>query len=98
MTALALALLFSAFCKPRTAEHTGSEGAALVWYAVGTSGSIDPNLPMNPDDPMTAGEFQSTYYPLCSTGDEVDCVRGFYSGTPPTSGYDMGIEQLRKDL
>jgi hypothetical protein len=99
VTALALALVCSAFSKSRTTtQKQGFEDAALIWYLVDGSGHVDPNNPMNPGDPMTAGEFLSTFYPLCSSGTEADCVRGFASQTPPSSITDAGIEQIKKDL
>ena len=97
LTALALAFLCSAFSKPRTAQKQSFEDIELIWYLVDESDQINPNYPMNPSDPMTAGEFQSTYYPLCASGTEVDCVRGFYSQTPPVSASDAGIEQIKKN-
>lgn len=97
VTALALALLCSAFSKPRTAQKQSPDDPDLIWYLVDGAGHVDPNSPMNPNDPMTAGEFQSAFYPLCASGTEVDCVRGFYSQTPPASADDAGIAQIKKD-
>jgi hypothetical protein len=97
-TALGLALLCSAFSKPRTAQKQSFEDPQLVWYLVNESGQINPNNPINPSDPMTAGEFQAAYYPLCASGTETDCVRGFYSQTSPSSGNDTGVQQIKKDL
>ena len=97
LTALALALLFSAFSKPRAAQNQSLENGELIWYLVDDLNQINPSYPMNPGDPMTASEFQAAYYPLCATGTEVDCVRGFDSQYPPASAYDTGVEQIKKN-
>lgn len=97
LTALSLAILFSAFSKPKIAQKQSFDDPELTWYLVNGSGQINVNNPINPNDPMTAGELQETYYPLCDTGTEVDCVRGFNPQFPPVYSTDQGVEQLKKD-
>ena len=95
-TALALALLFSAFTRPKTLHKQIPEDPQLVWYSVNGSGQINVSTPINANEPMTASEFLQTYS-LCTLGTEVDCARGFDPQYPPTSSTDYGIEQIKKN-
>lgn len=96
-TALALALLFSAFTKPQTVQKQSPDNPELVWYSVNGSGQINLSTPINANEPMTAAELLQTYSSLCATGTEVDCVRGFDPQYPPVYTTDIGIEQIKKN-
>lgn len=98
LTALALALLFSAFTKPQTVQKQNPEDPELVWYAVNGSGQINTSAPINANQPMTAAELLQAYGGLCPTGTEADCVRGFDPQNPPTSSSELGVEQIKKDI
>jgi hypothetical protein len=98
LSALFLALVFSAFSMPRTTELKNAAGTNLVWYLVDENNEIDPNYPLNEDNPMTAEEFRYYFYPLCHTGDDIDCARGFDASTLPSNPTESGSEQIKKDF
>lgn len=97
LTALALAIVFSAYSKPKTVRTSSTDDTQLTWYLVNGSGEINPSSPINPQDPMTSAELLENYYPLCQVGTEVDCARGFDPDYTPANSTDPGAEQIKKN-
>jgi hypothetical protein len=94
--AITAALALNAFS---TQKHPiSATGSDLVWYVVNGSNEIDPNSPINEDDPMTSDEFKTEFPSTCPQGSDAACVRGYLPTALPSAATDTGQEDILKDL
>lgn len=95
-SAIVFAIALNAFTMPK--HHVSTTGSDLVWYRVNGSNQIDPNSPINEDDPMTSDEFKTDFPSECPQGTDVPCVRGYLPSALPTNASATGQEDILKHL